>query len=79
MLGGLAPGSIDAIFLDPPFDAGLFDKALAAAAPAITPDGSIYLEAPIEWKDVQLAPFGLSVWRHLKAGAVHAHLLRRPA
>lgn len=79
MLASAAPGSLDAIFLDPPFDAGVWDKALRAAAAAITPEGFIYLEAPAEWKDGQLAPFGLARVRHLKAGAVHAHLLRRAA
>ena len=34
------------------------------------------LEAARAWGDEELAPFGLSVYRHLKAGAVHAHLLR---
>ena len=79
MLASAAPGSLDAIFLDPPFDAGVWDKALRAAAAAVTPEGFIYLEAPAEWKDGQLAPFGLARVRRLKAGAVHAHLLRRAA
>ncbi|MBG9389546.1 16S rRNA (guanine(966)-N(2))-methyltransferase RsmD [Caenimonas aquaedulcis] len=79
VLAGLAPGATDLIFLDPPFDAKLFDKALAAAAPALRAEGFIYLEAPAAWSDEALAPFGLAAWRHLKAGAVHAHLLRRAA
>ena len=72
-------GTIDAIFIDPPFDSGLWDKALRAAAPALAEGGRIYLEAPIEWTAGTLAPFGLAVQRHLKAGAVHAHLLCRAA
>jgi 16S rRNA (guanine966-N2)-methyltransferase len=79
VLGGLPPGSTDLVFLDPPFDAGLFEKALAAAAPALAPTGFVYLEAPAPWDDAALAPFGLSVRRHLRAGAVHAHLLARAA
>ncbi|MBC5763115.1 16S rRNA (guanine(966)-N(2))-methyltransferase RsmD [Ramlibacter albus] len=75
VLAGLAPASMDLVFLDPPFDANLFDKALAAAVPAVRPEGFIYLEAPTEYKAQQLAGFGLAVHRHLKAGAVHAHLL----
>lgn len=74
-----APGSFDLVFLDPPFDAGLFDKALASAAPLVGPAGSIYLEAPTAWGEAELAPFGLAVARHLRAGAAHAHLLRRAA
>lgn len=74
-----APGRFDAVFLDPPFEANLWDKALPAAAAALAPGGVIYLEAPAAWSDVQLAPFGLTVARHTKAGAVHAHLLHRAA
>ena len=52
---------------------------LAAAVPALREAGWIYLEAPAAWTDDALAPLGLRVARHLKAGAVHAHLLRRIA
>lgn len=78
-LAALAPSSIDIVFLDPPFDANLWDKALRAALPALAAEGVLYLEAPHEWKAEALAPFGLAVTRHLKAGAVHAHLLARVA
>ncbi len=70
-------GQFDLVFLDPPFDAGLFDAALQAAAPLLAAQGLVYLEAPQVWTDERLAPLGLCVQRHLKAGAVHAHLLRR--
>jgi 16S rRNA (guanine(966)-N(2))-methyltransferase RsmD len=76
VLPTLPPASIDLVFLDPPFDAQLFDQALAAARAALAPQGLVYLEAPAEWKDEALAPHGLAVLRHLKAGAVHGHLLR---
>jgi 16S rRNA (guanine966-N2)-methyltransferase len=79
VLGRLAPGSTDLIFLDPPFDAGLYEKALAASAQALSAEGLVYLEAPVAWDDAALAPYGLAVVRHMKAGAVHAHLLRRAA
>jgi 16S rRNA (guanine966-N2)-methyltransferase len=78
-LARLAPASVDLIFLDPPFDANLFEKALAAAAPAVAAEGLIYLEAPTAWDDAALAPWRLTCLRHLKAGAVHAHLLGRAA
>jgi 16S rRNA (guanine966-N2)-methyltransferase len=78
-LTALAPESVELILLDPPFDAGLYEKALRSAGSAISPEGFIYLEAPSAWDDAALAPFGLSAVRHLKAGAVHAHLLRRTA
>ncbi|WP_332826023.1 16S rRNA (guanine(966)-N(2))-methyltransferase RsmD [Ramlibacter sp.] len=79
VLAGLPAASVDLVFLDPPFDANLFDKALAAAVPALAPGGAIYLEAPAAWQGEALAPYGLEVVRHLKAGMVHGHLLRRVA
>lgn len=79
VLAGLPRASVDLIFLDPPFDAGLFDQAVSAAVPALTPQGWLYLEAPTEWGAEAVAHHGLALHRHLKAGAVHAHLLRRAA
>ena len=98
----LDAGSMDVIFLDPPFDSALlksallnsktpnsntpnfapfnstlFDAALLAAGRAIAATGFVYLEAPVKWTDAQLAAAGLVLHRHLKAGAVHAHLLKR--
>jgi 16S rRNA (guanine(966)-N(2))-methyltransferase RsmD len=73
----LEPASMDAVFLDPPFDSLLFDAALQAAGRAVAPEGFVYLEAPTQWSDAQLEVSTLQVHRHLKAGAVHAHLLRR--
>ena len=79
VLASLPVASVDLVFLDPPFDANLFDKALAAARPAITAEGFIYLEAPSQWQAEALAPHRLECVRHLKAGAVHGHLLRPAA
>ena len=76
VLASLPAASVDLVLLDPPFDADLFDKALKAAAPALAAEGVIYLEAPSAWEASRLAPFGLEAVRHLRAGAVHAHLLR---
>jgi 16S rRNA (guanine(966)-N(2))-methyltransferase RsmD len=76
VLAALPPASVDLVFLDPPFEADLFDKALAAARPAIAADGMIYLEAPAPWEGEALARHGLERVRHMKAGAVHGHLLR---
>ena len=100
----LDAGSMDAIFLDPPFDSGLlksksalpkpalhrpplptsepfsstlFDAALLTAGRAVAATGFVYLEAPVKWTEVQLTAAGLVLHRHLKAGAVHAHLLKR--
>ncbi len=76
-LKGLAPATVDLVFLDPPFDANLYDTALRACAPALAVGAMVYLEAPEAWDDARLAPWGLQVHRYLKAGAVHAHLLHR--
>ena len=71
------PGSLHLVLLDPPFETpALYEPALRAAARALRPDGAVYLEAARRWNDDELAGFGLRVFRHLKAGAVHAHLLR---
>ncbi|MGJ7614770.1 MULTISPECIES: RsmD family RNA methyltransferase [unclassified Variovorax] len=73
----VAAGSLDAVFLDPPFESvALYEPSLRAAARALRPGGSVYLEAPRRWSDEELAAFGLVGFRYLKAGAVHAHLLR---
>jgi 16S rRNA (guanine966-N2)-methyltransferase len=70
-------GSLHAVFLDPPFESvALYEPALRAAARALRPGGAVYLEAPRQWSDEELAAFGLVGFRYLKAGAVHAHLLR---
>lgn len=79
VLRDLAGAELDLVFLDPPFDAGLFDKAVAAAVPALRPGGMLYLEAPAAWGAAQAEAAGLELIRHLKAGAVHAHLLGRAA
>lgn len=82
-LAQAAPHSLDLVLLDPPFDQGaLYTRALQVAAPALRPahgerpGGVVYLEAAQAWGDAQLAPFGLMLRRHLRAGAVHAHLLQ---
>jgi 16S rRNA (guanine(966)-N(2))-methyltransferase RsmD len=77
VLQALPAASADLVFLDPPFDADLFAVAVAAATRVLRPHGCLYLEAPVAWDDALAAPLGLAVVRHLKAGMVHAHLLRR--
>lgn len=78
-LGRLPAGSVDLVFLDPPFDGPWFEPALKAATRAVPVGGWIYLEAPVAWTAEALNDFGLQCERHLKAGAVHAHLLQRTA
>lgn len=66
----------DIVFLDPPFDQGLFEPALHGARRVVKPDGWVYLESPLQWGDSALTAVGLRVHRYLKAGRVHAHLLQ---
>ncbi len=71
--------SMDLILLDPPFDSGVYEAAVQAAGRAVSESGFVYLEAATQWTDAQLLAAHLVVHRHLKAGAVHAHLLIRKA
>ena len=73
-LARCAPGRFELVLLDPPFEANLFETALAAAAPMVAPGGFLYLEAPCEFS---APPAGFSRHRHLRAGSVHAHLFAR--
>jgi 16S rRNA (guanine966-N2)-methyltransferase len=72
-----APASWDLVFLDPPFDGDLLAPSLQAAAQVLKPGGRVYVEAAQPWTEAQLQPLGWQCQRHLRAGAVHAHLLSR--
>lgn len=67
-------GAFQLVMLDPPFDAGLTQPALAAAAPLVAPAGWLYLESG---EALAEAPAGFRLHRQLRAGAVHAQLLQR--
>jgi hypothetical protein len=47
---------------------------MQAAAPLVAAGGFLYLEAPRAFDE---APAGFTRHRHLRAGAVHAHLFVR--
>jgi 16S rRNA (guanine966-N2)-methyltransferase len=79
LLRRLSPGSMQLLFLDPPYESALFEPALKAAAQAVHVNGFVYLEAPKAWTDEELAALGLKVHRFGKAGAVHFHLLTKGA
>ncbi|WPB56588.1 RsmD family RNA methyltransferase [Xylophilus sp. GOD-11R] len=72
-----APAAWDLALIDPPFEADLFGAALKAAAVGLAAEGRVYLEAPEAWSEERLSPLGWTLDRHVRAGAVHAHLLRR--
>ena len=78
-LKAINANSMDLILLDPPFESGLYDSIVQAAGRAVTATGFVYLEAATKWTDAQLETANLVIYRHLKAGAVHAHLLQRKA
>ena len=74
--------SWDLIFLDPPYDSDLLRPALAAAQRALAPGGLVYLESARAWSLTSQADgrggagADWELFRHMKAGQVHAHLLR---
>jgi 16S rRNA (guanine(966)-N(2))-methyltransferase RsmD len=73
-----APERFELVFIDPPFDANLFEPALAAATRVVVPAGFIYLEADRAFDDeAALAEQGLRLHRQGRAGAVHFHLIQR--
>ena len=73
-LARCAPLRFELVLLDPPFDTDVFDMSLRLAAPTAVAGGFIYLEAPREFS---ASPEGFTRYRHLRAGAVHAHLFAR--
>lgn len=80
---------LDAVFIDPPFAQDWTQRALEAAMRVVKPGGVIYLEAAQPLVDVSAdshvdavaagipVPANLVLHKHLRAGAVHAHLLLR--
>ncbi len=78
--------SFDLVFLDPPFDEGLFDAAMDAACACVPAGGWVYVEAPHELAPSTSVGDGQAAWRteltrhrHGQAGAVHFHLFQRVA
>ena len=69
--------SFDLIMLDPPFEAGLTDSALAAARRLLAEDGLVYLESGAPLGDAQASAQGFGIVRAGRAGRVHFHLLQR--
>lgn len=74
VMQGLAPDSLDLVFLDPPYGQGLLMPALEAAARVVVPGGWVYLEDDQPWS---AWPALWSLHRQGRAGMVHHHLLRR--
>lgn len=77
------PGSLDLVFLDPPYASGLLEPAVLAAARSLREGGLITVERPspldAEWlKGLEEAESGvqLDVLASARAGAVHYGVLR---
>ena len=69
--------SFELVFLDPPFDADLFAKAVAVASRVVVPGGLIYLEADREYSAEDFSGEPLTRHRYGRAGTVHYHLFQR--
>jgi 16S rRNA (guanine(966)-N(2))-methyltransferase RsmD len=67
--------AFDVVFVDPPFDHGLWEAALDAARPLLAAEGRLDLEADRPFAADRLAAHGFTLERHARAGQVHAHLL----
>ena len=79
LLASLPQGACDLVFLDPPYAFAVHEKALALGRRLLKPQGWLYLEADKAWPEVVLASQGWQRERYLKAGSVHAHLLKPAA
>jgi len=72
-----APASrFDAVFLDPPFDSGLLEPALAALPPHLAPGAQVY----VEWlaRSPLALPAGFTLSREKQAGQVSYGLANYP-
>jgi 16S rRNA (guanine966-N2)-methyltransferase len=64
----------DVVFVDPPFDAKLHDRVLAALPAALAPGCMIYVESPLDWA----FPDYWLVHKQGKMGNIMARLLNPP-
>ena len=70
--------TFDLVFIDPPYDANLQEKALAAVLPRLSEAGLLYVETPDAYlSEEKLAALGLLRLRGSRAGVVHYQLLTR--
>ena len=66
-------GAFDIVFIDPPFDAGLHERALLAVRPLLAADALVYVESGAPMVEAA-ARVGLVSVRAMTAGQVHAQL-----
>jgi 16S rRNA (guanine(966)-N(2))-methyltransferase RsmD len=72
-----ADDTFDVIFLDPPFDAGVLDRALRDAARLVRAGGLVYAESGAPLDAALTESLRLEIVRSGRAGQVHFHLLQR--
>lgn len=77
-LAAQPPGSMDLVFVDPPFGLGLGAAVLdvLAASPALTGGGLVYLESPRN-EDAPVLPAGWECLREALVGEVQMQLLQK--
>ncbi|MEO8365796.1 MAG: 16S rRNA (guanine(966)-N(2))-methyltransferase RsmD [Pseudoxanthomonas sp.] len=71
-----APASFDVAFVDPPFDAGLWQPTLAALLPKLAQDAWLYLESPPE--QAPKLPKAWTLHRESRTREVRFALYRAP-
>lgn len=78
-LSAQAPGSLDLVFIDPPFDSDLAAQALDAVVNSncLAPGGLVYLESP--HAEAPSPPGGFLLVREKRIGEVRMQLLELPA
>ena len=74
VFAGMASGSLDLVFLDPPYGQGLLGPALEATARVVRPGGWVYAE---DAQRLGALPAAWAQHRQGRAGKVHHHLLQR--
>lgn len=67
-------GRFDLVFVDPPFEAGLWQEALARLDPWLSADAWLYLESP---RDLEVEAGGWSLHRQAASRDARHTLLRR--
>jgi 16S rRNA (guanine966-N2)-methyltransferase len=72
-----APDRFELVFIDPPFDADLFEPAMQAASRVVVPGGFVYLEADRPFGAAAFEAQEMALYRDGRAGLVHYHLYQR--
>jgi len=75
LLKGMPIASVDLVLIDPPFELDLWMSALSASVGPLKPGGLVHLESPKPWDNDALKDLGLEIYKTMKAGTVHAHLI----